>query len=291
MEKRTLRSLSALTIVASAIISVQTASGAAVWTGGGADNNWSTEGNWLDTWDPADWGGPQDVELQNSTTGQSVVNGAYVVNKLTFTNVLPASFTLGGSQILTIQNGIATQFGGHDPYQVSANIHLTGGTILTGYNEGLQFSGNISGSAITFQSSGLATSEIMAGGLVGTAGGGSDILLDGALAWWAGVVTLQLNDNALLDDTADLLIVDGTDGKNGLLNLNFAAGTSEIVASLTINGTPMAEGTYGATGSGADFIDDAHFSGTGMLQVVPEPSLLGGVAAGLALLMRRNRRA
>lgn len=265
---------------------------AAVWTGGGADNNWITAENWQDGWGPALWPADvPDVELTNSTTGLSVVDGAHAVNNLKFANSLPTSFTLSGSETLTVKNGITTQFAGHAPYAVSTNINLTGGTILSGYAEGLQFSGNISGSSITFQTSDSATIEIMSGGSVGTPGGGSDVTLDGAAAWAAGVVTLQLNTNTGIDDTADLFMADGTDGKNGRLNLNFATGLSEIVASLTIGGTVMEPGTYGATGSGASNIDDDHFSGTGMLQVAPEPaSMVLGAASGMLLLARRRRR-
>ena len=35
-----------------------------------------------------------------------------------------------------------------------------------------------------------------------------------------------------------------------------------------MNGVCQKRGTYGATGSGAEFIDDAIFSGTGVLKVL-----------------------
>ena len=42
---------------------------------------------------------------------------------------------------------------------------------------------------------------------------------------------------------------------------------NETVSTLFIEGVEMAEGTYGATGSGATNIDDTHFTGTGVLTV------------------------
>jgi autotransporter-associated beta strand protein len=61
-------------------------------------------------------------------------------------------------------------------------------------------------------------------------------------------------------------------GASGKLQMNFAG--SDVVNGLTIAGVPKANGTYGATGSGAANIDDVHFAGTGVLQVgPPAPSL------------------
>ena len=47
-----------------------------------------------------------------------------------------------------------------------------------------------------------------------------------------------------------------------------AEGTEEVVNKLYVNGMNMPRGTYGATGSGAQFIDDDHFSGTGVARVL-----------------------
>ncbi len=47
-----------------------------------------------------------------------------------------------------------------------------------------------------------------------------------------------------------------------------AEGTEEVVNKLYVNGVNMPRGTYGATGSGAQFIDDDHFSGTGVARVI-----------------------
>jgi autotransporter-associated beta strand protein len=66
---------------------------------------------------------------------------------------------------------------------------------------------------------------------------------------------------ATLDDAATLSI-------NGSGKLNLDHGTNDLIGALNLNGVPQAGGkTYGATGSGADVIDDAHFTGTGTVQV------------------------
>ena len=49
-----------------------------------------------------------------------------------------------------------------------------------------------------------------------------------------------------------------------------AAGTQERIRKLYVNGVNMPRGTYGATGSGAQFIDDNHFSGTGWIKVLKD---------------------
>lgn len=59
---------------------------------------------------------------------------------------------------------------------------------------------------------------------------------------------------------------------SGKLQLNFTG--SDVVNGLTVAGVTKANGTYGATGSGAANIDDTHFAGTGVLQVgPPKPTL------------------
>lgn len=48
----------------------------------------------------------------------------------------------------------------------------------------------------------------------------------------------------------------------------------EVVDTLYVNGTQKAPGTYGATGSGATFIDNTRFSGSGVLQVTNGPTVV-----------------
>ncbi|BCU78054.1 autotransporter-associated beta strand repeat-containing protein [Luteolibacter sp. LG18] len=63
---------------------------------------------------------------------------------------------------------------------------------------------------------------------------------------------------------------------------------TEVVDKLFIGTTAAAAGTYGATGSGAAFIDDAHFTGTGVISVTTAGSPYDGWAAGKGLTATNN---
>ena len=79
--------------------------------------------------------------------------------------------------------------------------------------------------------------------------------------------TLELRATDALNDGAALLIADG--GPKVKVN----AGLNEIVNTLFFGGVQQASGTYGATDSGAQHIDDAHFTGTGLLSVLSNPPI------------------
>ena len=49
--------------------------------------------------------------------------------------------------------------------------------------------------------------------------------------------------------------------------LDIPAGTTETCMKCYVDGVTISRGTWGATGSGADNIDDEHFSGLGVLKV------------------------
>ena len=113
--------------------------------------------------------------------------------------------------------------------------------------------------------------------------------------------TDAINDAALLT----IIGTAGTPGSFGKLVLTLGAGVQEAVGGFYLpvgDGTLAAgyqpAGTYGATGSGAKFIDNTLFSGLGEinnLATVPEPSTwaalsLGGLL-GLAAVHSRRRRA
>ena len=74
------------------------------------------------------------------------------------------------------------------------------------------------------------------------------------------------------------------DNAAGSSKVEIAAGADQTCKKLYISGRnkgkALKRGTYGATGSGADYIDDAHFAGTGVLTVCKDD------AAGMYLIIR-----
>jgi len=77
-----------------------------------------------------------------------------------------------------------------------------------------------------------------------------------------GTGTLALNKSTAISDTATLSIADGG------AQLYLATDVNETVGYLVINDVNMPVATYGATGSGAQIIDDTHFAGDGILTVL-----------------------
>ena len=74
--------------------------------------------------------------------------------------------------------------------------------------------------------------------------------------------TLRLRNGSSISDAADLAV------SNGGAKVYADAGVVETVRTLHLGGILMRRGTYGATGSGADTIDDAHFAGAGIINVL-----------------------
>ena len=75
-----------------------------------------------------------------------------------------------------------------------------------------------------------------------------------------GTLSVQSSTDGLAD-TATLRIADGG------AKVSVKAGVVETVGALYLGGSRKAKGTWGGTGSGADNIDSAHFTGTGVINV------------------------
>jgi hypothetical protein len=102
--------------------------------------------------------------------------------------------------------------------------------------------------------------------------------------------TLNVGAGGLYGTTSDTLNFSGGTLKlsnNGAISMPLA---SDTVDYLYIDGSPMAAGTWGKTGSGADYFNDTYFTGTGVLTVLPEPATMALLGlGGLGVLLRRKR--
>lgn len=72
-----------------------------------------------------------------------------------------------------------------------------------------------------------------------------------------------------------------TDNAAGTSRIEIAAGADQTCMRLYVNGVTVPSGTYGASGSGAQYIDDDHFAGTGVLRVRKDD-----LQVGLTLFVR-----
>lgn len=190
--------------------------------------------------------------------------------------------TLGMGVIANNPNG-TINFGG-GTLQASADFNPTGGT-------GLKYGIDADATAFIDTNS---FSPTMAGVISGDGGlskSGTGTLTLSALNTYTGDTTVSGGilsiSNAYLSDTANVLIADGAS-----MSLNFSG--ENIVAGLKLgNVWQTAPGTYGSTLSGATIQNDAYFSGTGMLKIVPEPgelTLLAGGLLGLIAYAWRKRK-
>jgi autotransporter-associated beta strand protein len=146
---------------------------------------------------------------------------------------------------------------------------------------------------------------ISGGGSVRRVNAGGTTILSGANTYTgttsvdAGTLSIT---NPYLADASDVRLTTG-----GIFDLNFAG--MDTISRLFFDGASQPIGTYGATGSGATFINDTFFTGSGVLNVtafpgsgsgldragvVPEPGafslMIFGVGSALITCNNRFRR-
>jgi fibronectin-binding autotransporter adhesin len=185
-----------------------------------------------------------------------------------------------------------TTFAG--PVNMFKGVQLTaalGGTV--------NFSGLINDAAGTFAVTkvGAGTVELSRpGGNTydgGTIVNGGELIAKGDGVLGTGNVTLNNGfeltltngtANNYIDDLASLLIFGDT--ATTKVNLDFLG--TDTISGLAFNGAGQSAGTWGATGSGAQFESD-YFTGTGILTVIPEPSSLVMMLAGFGMLVSVQR--
>lgn len=164
---------------------------------------------------------------------------------------------------------------------VGGNVTLNDGLVLSipapdaGYTGVLLLSGIVSGNGgLAKEDTGTATlskANTYAGGTAVSAGclavASSGSLGTGPVSVAAGA-TLSLSNSVAIADAADVTLGAGSDAY-GVLDL--PAGVHESVGTLHLGSRWKLKGTYGATGSGAKYIDDRHFTGGGVLEVLTGP--------------------
>jgi len=180
----------------------------------------------------------------------------------------PGIFTaLGNAKDRTMLlsfGGGTLQFTGIGTMGTDLPIAITSGgaTIDTPYADtNLALTGTVSGAgSLTKTGLGVLT-------LASSASYGGDTTVNGG--------TLSLGRDFLANNSKVSI-------SGALLNLNYNA--TDVIGALYFNGMEQAAGIWGAMGSGAQH-ESAFLTGTGFLQVIPEPSSIALLAAGFVGLL------
>jgi len=84
--------------------------------------------------------------------------------------------------------------------------------------------------------------------------------------FWVNGGTLELRNGNALPDTATVRLLEGAKFK-------IKTGVTETIDKLFLDGEQQVSGTWGATGSGATFVNDAYLSGGGVVNVTSGPAI------------------
>jgi autotransporter-associated beta strand protein len=165
---------------------------------------------------------------------------------ISFAGVISASDPTAQLQLSAPSNGQLGQ------YILEQNNTYSGGTLLRGGTLRVT-------SAFTNQAS-LGTGNVTLAGDAYADGGGAAF----------GKLVLEPGLTNAIADTATLSLAGGDApgvADDGYIDLGF--GINEVVGGLILGGVSQPAGTYGATGSGATFLNDEYFAGSGIITVVP----------------------
>ena len=199
------------------------------WNGGGADNNWTTTGNWVGGIAPSSTvGSTQKLDFTGSTRLAPAMNGNYYVNALKFDSAAGA-FTVGqGGNTLTLNGALPSII-----QQSASNQTISGGTILLSVNSVI----DVTGTGILTLSSALSGSGSLSKLSAGTlALSGNNSAFSGGISVNAGTLQVSGSNNVL--GTAGTTVLSGA--------------TLQLNSGLTLANALSLTGT-GASGNGALF--------------------------------------
>jgi len=227
-------------------------------------------------------GGTVAVGVAGNTWGYTLVTGGV---RLDITNALPAStwlkigvdYNASGTLNLNGNNQLVGKFSSPTNTGTRIVTSATPATLTVNQSDTSTYEGRLTGmlsliktgaGTLTLSNS-LSTTTgditVSNGTLVvalgNSLGGSTNIAVIGAAA------TLELRTSSGIADTASLSIADG--GAKVNIGTNFV----EAVGRLYLNGVQQMSGTWGKDGSGATHIDNAHFAGAGVLNVLNSPTV------------------
>jgi fibronectin-binding autotransporter adhesin len=188
-------------------------------------------------------------------------------------------FTTGGTGYLGIANDGTFRYTGTGVQTTARNLWIDTGTetktieVVSATGD-ITFSGTAGNINKPFTKTGagaLTIADVMNVGTAVTVNGGKLTL--GGTNVYTGDTTVNASGTLVVDgdsiDNTGKLLINGS-GKVQVTEL--VDPVVEIVDTLFIDGVQMAAGTYGATGSGAGTIDNTHFAGAGVVEVITGPT-------------------
>lgn len=186
-----------------------------------------------------------------------------------------------GSGYLAVKNGATFQYTGSGAETTTRLLWIDNGAAnMDITNAAANLTWNPAGGAISAPLVKLGDGTLTLGGIV--SGAATVTVNDGTLA----LTAVNTHTGATTVNAGGTLVVNGTSiADASRLDVN-TGGTvnvtgNETVHSLYYGGTQQLPGTYGATGSGATYIDDTRYSGTGTITVVTGPYDSWAAANGL----------